>query len=85
MGPVVQGTSLARVIIDTEAAIKNDPRARGKGNGESVIMWCLSLGPMLRPKAFFYSMTVQGVIIKAEEALKERMKAVRVKENQHGN
>jgi hypothetical protein len=66
-GSTAQGTNLGRVIMDVALARKHDRRARG---GESVVMWCLSLGPMSERKMFVYSSTIIGCIRQAEEKLR---------------
>lgn len=75
--PGVPGTTLSRVLMDMKLAEKEDPRAPKHSNGESVLMWCLALGPMSEPKVFFYSITVDGVILKAEKDLRGSEKAIK--------
>jgi len=67
---LVHGTILQRVQMDTELAIREDPRM--KPLKKSTLMWCLALGGLSQPgKLFFYSSTPQGCILKAESALDE--------------
>jgi hypothetical protein len=73
----VSGTSLSRVLM--ERVLMDRSLAVGHGikvpeRKECILVWGLAIGPLMEPKRFFYDVTIDGVIKKAEEAAKKARK-----------
>lgn len=65
------GTMINRVLMDVklfkESGIKPTPAQLERGHGH---VWCIALGKVLMPKAFFYGHTIREAFLKARKAAK---------------
>lgn len=66
--PGTPGTQITRVLMDV-SLLKNWYNFEELTSKESILVWCLALGHLVEPKNFFYALSIEEVITKAERML----------------
>ena len=65
---VPPGTGVTRVYAETAFAYQHGIKPR-TGDDPYILLWCLSVGYLMKPKEFFYGRTIREVYLKARKAL----------------